>query len=40
LFLALWFPKADPPTDAMLKDPWFLLDLAGAAVAVLYIIYR
>lgn len=40
LFLALWFPKPDPPTDAMLKDPWFLLDLAGAAVAVLYIIYR
>ncbi len=39
LFLALWYPKDDPPTEAMLKDPWFLLDLAGATVVVLYIIY-
>jgi decaprenyl-phosphate phosphoribosyltransferase len=39
LFLALWLPKDDPPTEAMLKDPWFLLDLAGATAVVLYIIY-
>ena len=39
LFLALWYPKDDPPTEAMLKDPWFLLDLAGATAVVLYIIY-
>ena len=39
LFLALWYPKDDPPTEAMLKDPWFLLDLAGATATVLYIIY-
>jgi 4-hydroxybenzoate polyprenyltransferase len=40
LFLALWYPKDEPPTEAMLKDPWFLLDLAGATAVVLYIIYR
>lgn len=39
LFLALWYPKDDPPTEAMLRDPWFLLDLAGATAVVLYIIY-
>jgi 4-hydroxybenzoate polyprenyltransferase len=39
LFLALWAPKDESPTEAMLKDPWFLLDLAGAAAVVLYIIY-
>ena len=39
LFLALWWPKDDSPTDAMLKDPWFLLDLAAATATLLYIIY-
>ena len=39
LFLALWYPKDDPPTEAMLKDPWFLADLIGATAVVLYIIY-
>lgn len=39
LSLALWYPKDDSPTEAMLKDPWFLLDLAGATATVLYIIY-
>jgi len=39
LFLALWYPKDESPTEAMLKDPWFLLDLAGAVVTILYIIY-
>jgi decaprenyl-phosphate phosphoribosyltransferase len=39
LMLALWYPKDDPPTEAMLRDPWFLLDLAGATATVLYIIY-
>jgi len=40
LFLALWYPKDDPPTEAMLKDPYFLADLVLAAATVLYIIYR
>jgi len=39
LYLALWNPRPEPPTEAMLKDPWFLLDLAGATAVVLYIIY-
>jgi len=38
--LALWYPKDDPPTEAMLKDPWSMLNLAAAAATVLYIIYR
>jgi decaprenyl-phosphate phosphoribosyltransferase len=40
LFLALWAPKDDPPTEAMLRDPLSLLDLAAAAAAVVYIIYK
>ena len=39
LFLALWYPKDESPTEAMLKDVWFLLDLAGAVGSILYIIY-
>jgi decaprenyl-phosphate phosphoribosyltransferase len=39
LFLALWYPKDEPPTEAMLKDPYFLVDLVAAAVSVLYAIY-
>jgi 4-hydroxybenzoate polyprenyltransferase len=39
LYLALWRPVDDSPTEAMMKDPWFLLDLAAAAATVLYIIY-
>ena len=39
LSLALWRPKDDSPTEAMLKDPWFLLLLAGACGTILYIIY-
>jgi decaprenyl-phosphate phosphoribosyltransferase len=38
--LALWWPKDESPTEAMLKDPWFLLNLVAATVTVLYIIYR
>lgn len=37
--LALWFPKDDPPTEAMLRDPWFLLDIVAAAATVLYVLY-
>jgi 4-hydroxybenzoate polyprenyltransferase len=40
LSLALWAPKTESPTEAMLKDPWFLLNLVAAAATVLYIIYR
>ena len=39
LFLALWRPKDDSPTEAMFKDPWFLLILAGAVATILVIIY-
>jgi 4-hydroxybenzoate polyprenyltransferase len=39
LFLALWYPKDEPPTEAMLKDPWCIADLVGATAVVLYIIY-
>lgn len=39
LQLALFRPRDDPPTEAMLRDPWFLLDLAGASAAILYAIY-
>jgi decaprenyl-phosphate phosphoribosyltransferase len=37
--LALWYPKDESPTEAMLRDPYFLLDLVAAAATVLYIIY-
>jgi len=39
LSLALWRPTEDSPTEAMLKDPWFLVDLAAAAATILYVIY-
>ncbi|MEO8553134.1 MAG: UbiA prenyltransferase family protein [Kofleriaceae bacterium] len=39
LYLALWRPTDESPTEAMLRDPWFLLDLAAATATVLYIIY-
>jgi len=39
LSLALWWPKDDSPTEAMLRDPWFLLTLAGAAGTMIYAIY-
>jgi decaprenyl-phosphate phosphoribosyltransferase len=39
LMLALWRPTDDSPTEAMLKDPWFLVDLAGAAAVIIYVIY-
>ena len=39
LFLALWSPKDESPTEAMLRDPYFLAILAGATATVLYIIY-
>ena len=39
LSLALWRPKDDSPTEAMLRDPWFLLAVIGALAAILYAIY-
>lgn len=39
LYLALWRPTDDSPTEAMLKDPWFLVDVALAGVTILWIIY-
>jgi 4-hydroxybenzoate polyprenyltransferase len=39
LILALWRESEDSPTDAMLRDRWFLLDLGAAAATALYVIY-
>jgi len=39
MMLALWRPTDDSPTDAMLRDPWFLADLVVAVAVVLYAIY-
>ena len=39
IWLALWRPRDESPTEAMLKDPWFLLDLAAAVATILYVIY-
>ena len=39
LMLALWKPKDESPTEAMLKDPWFLVDVGAAVATILYIIY-
>lgn len=39
LSLALWAPKDDSPTEAMLRDPWFLLSLVAAVGTILYVIY-
>lgn len=40
LILALWRTGDESPTDVMLHDPWFLLDLTGATAITLYVIYR
>jgi decaprenyl-phosphate phosphoribosyltransferase len=39
LVLALWRPRAESPTEAMLRDPLFLAILAAWAGVVLYILY-
>jgi decaprenyl-phosphate phosphoribosyltransferase len=39
LALALWRPKDASPTEAMLRDPLFLVVLVGAAAMTLWIIY-
>lgn len=39
LMLALWRPRDESPTEAMLKDPWFLLDLAATVATMLAVIY-
>lgn len=39
LSLALWHPKDESPTEAMLRDPWFLLALLGAVAMIVYVIY-
>ena len=40
MYLALWSERDDSPTEAMFKDPLFLLDLVAATATVLYFIYR
>jgi decaprenyl-phosphate phosphoribosyltransferase len=37
--LSLWRASDESPTDAMLSDRWFLLDLAAATATTLYVIY-
>jgi decaprenyl-phosphate phosphoribosyltransferase len=39
LILSLWRESDESPTDAMLGDRWFLLDLAAATATTLYVIY-
>ena len=39
LSIALWNAKPEPPTEAMLRDPWFMLDLVAVSGTVVYIIY-
>jgi decaprenyl-phosphate phosphoribosyltransferase len=39
-WLTLGSPTRDSPTDAMLRDPPFLLNLAAWAVTILVIVYR
>jgi decaprenyl-phosphate phosphoribosyltransferase len=39
LMLALWRPGPHSPTEAMLRDPWFLLILAAWAGVVVTILY-
>jgi decaprenyl-phosphate phosphoribosyltransferase len=39
VILSLWRESDESPTDAMLSDRWFLLDLAAATATTLYVIY-
>jgi len=39
LMIALWRPRADSPTEAMLRDPLFLAIVAAWAGVVVYIVY-
>lgn len=39
LILALWRASDESPTDAMLRDRWFLLDLVAATATTLFVIY-
>jgi hypothetical protein len=36
----LWRASDESPTDAMLSDPWFLLDLGAATATTLFVIYH
>ncbi len=40
LTLALWRPREDSPTEAMLRDLPFLLNLVAAAAVILYVLYQ
>ena len=37
--LALWRPVEQSPTDAILRDPWFMSNIVAWGAVVLYIIY-
>jgi 4-hydroxybenzoate polyprenyltransferase len=39
LGLALWWPRLEPPTDAMMRDRWFLADLVLATATTVFVIY-
>jgi decaprenyl-phosphate phosphoribosyltransferase len=40
LTLALWRPKAESPTEAMLRDPFFIANIIAWGIAVVAIVYR
>lgn len=39
LWLALWRPRDETPTEAMLRDPLCVIDFVAATGAILYLIY-
>lgn len=40
LTLALWRPRAESPTEAMLRDPFFIANIIAWGIAVVAIVYR
>ncbi|MBP9088544.1 MAG: decaprenyl-phosphate phosphoribosyltransferase, partial [Kofleriaceae bacterium] len=40
LTLALWRPKPESPTEAMLRDPFFIANIVAWGIAVVAIVYR
>lgn len=39
LSLALWHPKPEPPTEAMLRDPIVIANVVAATAIVIYMVY-
>jgi decaprenyl-phosphate phosphoribosyltransferase len=40
LMLSLWKPKAESPTEAMLRDPFFIANIVAWGIAVVVFVYR